>query len=112
MRFALARKLCYSYALLHMNNCLNLLTFNETTTSKHMHNTAIKQIKLPCNTYGVHPYELTFGVCCEFLAWPSPILQPMIGRLLTYNEDTDVLTLITDDSEIVTSRFSLVMGVH
>ena len=95
-----------------MNNSLNLLTFNETATSKHMHSTQLKQVKLPCNSYGVYPYELEFGKVCEFLAWPKPLLQPMVGRILTYTEETDILILITHESEIVTSRFSLVMDIN
>lgn len=76
-----------------------------------MHNTMLKPEHQPANVYGVHPHELEFGVYVEILTWPNPLLQPMTGRLLSYDMDNDLVSVATHEHGIVTSRFSLVMSV-
>ena len=60
-----------------------------------------------CNQYGICESDLTFGTKVGFLSWPVPILQPMVGRILSYDEDKDQVAILIEN-DLFISRFSLI----
>jgi len=62
-----------------------------------------------CNPYGVSISNLSFGTFVQVLSWPTPLLQLRLGRILSYNPDSDLLVIIDSDNHIHTSRFALVL---
>jgi len=63
-----------------------------------------------CNQYGICESDLLFGVRVGFLSWPDPPLQPMVGRILSYDGVKDQVVILMDN-EVYLSRFSLIMDI-